>query len=60
MRLYIQEKNNLVKYNLPAKVDGALLFSYKSYDTGMENSINIDSNSEGWILKSRGFNILFK
>lgn len=54
MRLYIQEKNNLVKYNLPAKVDGALLFSYKSYDTGMENSINIDSNSEGWILKSNG------
>ena len=54
MRLYIQEQNRLIKYNLPAKVDGSLLFSYKSYDTGIENSINIDSNQNNWILKSNG------
>ena len=54
MRLYIQDKNNLVKFNLPAKVDGSMLFSFKSSVNGIENSINIDSNDEKWILKSNG------
>lgn len=30
MRIYIQDKNNLLKFNLPAKVDGSMLFSFKS------------------------------
>ena len=60
MRLYIQEKNNLVKFNLPAKVDGSMLFSYKSSDSGIENSINIDTANGKWILKSNGnVNIVF-
>lgn len=54
MRLYIQEKENLIKFNLPAKIDGSLLYSYKSYSTGLENSINIDSQDDTWILKSNG------
>lgn len=54
MRLYIQEKNNLVKFNLPAKVDGSMLFSYKSSETGLENSINIDAEDGSWILKNNG------
>lgn len=54
MRLYIQEKDSLVKFNLPATVDGSLLFSYKSSETGMENSINIDANDGKWVLKSNG------
>ena len=54
LRLYIQDKNNLVKFNLPAKVDGSMLFSFKSSVNGIENSINIDSNDEKWILKSNG------
>lgn len=54
VRLYIQEKENLIKFNLPAKIDGSLLYSYKSYSTGLENSINIDSQDDTWILKSNG------
>ena len=30
MRIYIQENNTLLKFNLPSKVDGSLLFSFKS------------------------------
>lgn len=54
MRLYIQEKSNLLKYNLPAKVDGSLLFTYKSLDNDMDYSINIDSLDGTWVLKSNG------
>lgn len=54
MRLYIQEKNSLVKFNLPAKVDGSMLFSFKSSVNGMDNSINIDAVDEKWVLKSNG------
>jgi len=54
VRLYIQEKENLIKFNLPAKVDGSMLFSYKSYETDLENSLNIDSDNSNWVLKSNG------
>jgi len=54
MKLYIQESENLIKFNLPKKVDGALLFSYKSNETGMEHAINIDSQNGCWLLKSNG------
>lgn len=54
MRLYVQEEKNLIKFNLPAKVEGSLLFTYKLYDSGIENSINIDSQNGEWILKSNG------
>lgn len=54
VRLYIQEKENLIKFNLPAKVDGSMLFSYKSFETGLENSINIDADGDNWVLKSNG------
>ena len=54
MRLYIQEKNSLIKYNLPAKVDGSLLYYFKSSVTGMENSINIDAVDGKWVFKSNG------
>ena len=53
MRLYIQEKDNLIKFNLPAKIDGSILFSFKS-ENGVENTINIDAVKEEWILKSNG------
>ncbi len=54
MRIYVQENNNLLKFNLPSKVDGSLLFSFKSSITGLENSINIDSRDNNWVLKSNG------
>lgn len=54
MRLYIQEKNNLVKFNLPIKIDGSMLFSYKSKETGLEKSINVDAIDGEWVLKSNG------
>ena len=54
MRLYIQEKSSLIKYNLPAKVDGSMLYYFKSTINGMENSINIDAVDGKWVLKSNG------
>lgn len=54
MRLYIQEKDNLIKFNLPAKIDGSILYSFKSSDSGIENTINIDAIKNEWILKSNG------
>ena len=54
MRIYIQENNTLLKFNLPSKVDGSLLFSFKSSINGIENSINIDSLDGKWVLKSNG------
>ena len=51
MRLYIQEKNNLVKFNLPIKIDGSMLFSYKSKETGLDKSINVDAIDGEWVLK---------
>lgn len=54
MRLYIQENENLVKFNLPAKIDGSILFTYKSSNSNIENTINIDAINGEWILKSNG------
>lgn len=54
MRLYLQEANNLIKFNLPAKIDGSLLFTYKNTETDYENSINVDAENNEWILKSNG------
>ncbi len=53
MRLYVQEKNSLLKFNLPAKVDGSMLFSFQSTN-GIENSLNIDAVDGKWILNSNG------
>ena len=54
MRLYIQERENLIKFDLPSNIDGSMLFSYKSFNTGLENSINIDAEDGNWVLKSNG------
>ena len=54
MRIYIQEINTLIKYNLPAKVDGSLLYTFKSSNNSFENSINIDAEDGKWMLKSNG------
>jgi len=53
MRLYIQEEETLIRFNLPSKIDGSLLFSYKSKQ-GLDHSINIDSKDNKWILRSNG------
>ena len=54
VRLYIQGKNNLLKFNLPAKVDGSMLFSFKFGTSIIENSINVDAVDNKWVLKSNG------
>lgn len=54
LRIYIQEKENLIKFNLPSKIDGSMLFSYKSFKTGLESSLNIDAENGKWVLKSNG------
>ena len=54
MRLYLQDKTSLVKYNLPKTVDGSLLFTFHSSETNMEYSINIDAIDGKWVLKNNG------
>lgn len=54
MRIYIQDKNNLLKFNLPAKVDGSMLFSFKSNSGFIENSLNIDAVNQEWVMRSNG------
>ena len=54
MRLYIQDKENLLKFNLPPKVDGSMLFSFKISGGVTENSLNVDSFNNEWILTSNG------
>jgi len=52
MRIYLQGKERLMKFNLPAKVDGSLLFSFYSNNDLEEKFINIDAINEQWVLKS--------
>ena len=54
MRLYLQDKNNLLKFNLPSKVDGSMLFSFQSEINGFDNAINVDAIDGNWVLKSNG------
>lgn len=54
MRLYIQEQKKLIKFNLPSKIDGSLLFSYRGENDTIDNTVNIDSANNQWILKSNG------
>ena len=53
MRLYIQDQNSVLKFNLPAKIDGSMIFSFKS-SSGIENVINVDAKDNNWVLKSNG------
>ncbi len=54
MRIYIQDKSNLLKFNLPAKIDGSMLFSFKSSSGFIENSLNIDAINHEWVMRSNG------
>ena len=54
MRLYLQDKNGLIKYNLPKTIDGSLLFSFHSSETNTDYDINIDAEKGKWILKNNG------
>ena len=54
MRLYIQTSKILRKFNLPAKIDGSMLFSFKLEENGLTNSINIDAINNQWVLKTNG------
>ncbi len=54
MRLYIQTSKILRKFNLPAKIDGSMLFSFKLEENGLMNSINIDAINNQWVLKTNG------
>lgn len=51
MRLYVLEKEKLHKFNLPHKIEGSFLFSYKSKN--MEKIINIEAYESKWQLKYR-------
>ena len=53
MRLYIQDQSSLLKFNLPAKIDGSMLFSFNS-SNGIENAINVDAVDNKWVIKSNG------
>ena len=60
MRLYIQDKNSLIKYNLPKKVDGSLLFNFRCSETDMEYALNIDADGVNTYLEAMRSNALNK
>lgn len=54
MRLYLVNKNQIYKFNLPQKIDGSFLFSYLPTSADQEDLINIDAIDGQWKLKSNG------
>ena len=42
MRLYLLETNKIYKFNLPIKIDGSFLFSYKDSKNKIENILNVE------------------
>ncbi|MBQ7104361.1 MAG: type VII secretion protein EssC [Bacilli bacterium] len=59
MRLYLLETSKIFKFNLPVKIDGSFLFSYKDLKTKVENILNVEESNGSWKLKSNGnINIL--
>lgn len=54
MRLYLLETNKIYKFNLPIKVDGSFLFSYKDAKNKIENILNVEEFNGSWKLKSNG------
>ena len=53
MKLYLVDNEKLNTFDLPEKVTGSYLFSFKG-NNNRENAINIDSSDNGWIVKSNG------
>mgnify|MGYP003295702319 CR=1 FL=1 len=54
MRLYLLETNKIYKFNLPIKIDGSFLFSYKDSKSKTENILNVEEFNGSWKLKSNG------
>ncbi len=54
MRLYLLETSKIFKFNLPVKIDGSFLFSYKDLKTKVENILNVEESNGSWKLKSNG------
>ena len=54
MKLYLQDNNNLIKFNLPSTIEGSMLFSFKLQESNIESSLNIDTVNKEWVLKSNG------
>ena len=60
MRLYLLETNKIYKFNLPIKIDGSFLFSYKDAKNKIENILNVEEFNGNWKIKSNGnVNIYF-
>ena len=54
MKLFIEDKVKLNKYELPTNTEESFLITYKSEETKMEYSINIESEDNEWYIKSNG------
>lgn len=54
MRLYLLDTSKIFKFNLPVKIDGSFLFSYKDTKNKVENIINVEEANGAWKLKSNG------
>ena len=54
MRLYLLETNKIYKFNLPIKIDGSFLFSYKDSKIKIEYILNVEEFNGSWKLKSNG------
>ena len=53
MKLYLVDTEKLYTFDLPNKVNGSFLFSFRGINN-IENTINIDAVDEKWVIKSNG------
>ena len=53
MKLYLVDTEKIYTFDLPNKVNGSFLFSFKGKDN-RENTINVDAINDNWVIKSNG------
>lgn len=54
MRLCLLDVNKIYHFDLPVKINGSFLFSYKDPKTKIENILNVEEINNKWKLKSNG------
>ena len=59
MRLYIQDKENLLKFNLPPKVDGSMLFSFKISGGVTETTFNPTAKFQEAVIERKEMQYLY-
>lgn len=54
MKLLIIDDNKITKFLLPKQIGETFLISYKSDNSEIENTITVETNNDGWQIKSNG------